>query len=183
MLLFLSRSVRKIDRSVLGSPRVVLGSDRYGDVSTSGCQSIPLPIAHPQSRVGVCRVQVQRSMRHYVSRLKVGVILRQPCGSSSSAARRDGPADALRLAARILRLGTDQCIVQTLVVALAMVMRHEFSSRFPHRALAEQDHPLQTRFLDRPYKPFRVRVQNWDCAVEASPRQHPLLPAGSGTRP
>src|SRR5215470_602585 len=35
-------------------------------------------------------------------------------------------------AARMLRLGTDQCIVQSLVVALAMVMRHEFSSRFPH---------------------------------------------------
>src|SRR6516225_5803582 len=62
-------------------------------------------------------------------------------------------------AARMLRLETDQCIVQTLVVALAMVMRHEFSSRFPHRALAKQDHPLQTRFLDRAYKPFRVRVQ------------------------
>ena len=62
-------------------------------------------------------------------------------------------------AARMLRLGTDQRIVQPLVVALAMVMRHEFSSRFPHRALTEQDHPLQTRFLDRPYKPFRVRVQ------------------------
>jgi len=30
-------------------------------------------------------------------------------------------------AARTLRLGTDQRILQTLVVALAMVMRHEFS--------------------------------------------------------
>src|ERR1700720_3955451 len=63
------------------------------------------------------------------------------------------------LGARTLRLGTDQCIGQTLVVALAMVMRHEFSTRFPHRALAEQDHPLQAGFLDRPYKPFRVGVQ------------------------
>jgi hypothetical protein len=53
---------------------------------------------------------------------------------------------------RMLRLGTDQCIVQTLVVALAMVMRHQFSSRFPHRALPEQDHPLQTRLLNRPYR-------------------------------
>jgi hypothetical protein len=87
------------------------------------------------------------------------VILRQPCGSSSSAARRDVPADALRRGARMLRLGTDQCIGQTLVVALAMVMRHEFSTRFPHRALAEQDHPLQAGFLDRPYKPFRLGVQ------------------------
>ena len=38
-------------------------------------------------------------------------------------------------------------------------MRDEFSSRFPHRPLAEQDHPLQAGFLDRAYKPFSVRVQ------------------------
>ena len=38
-------------------------------------------------------------------------------------------------------------------------MRDEFGRRFPHRPLAEQDHPLQTRCLDRSYKPFRVRVQ------------------------
>jgi len=37
-------------------------------------------------------------------------------------------------------------------------MRDEFSSRFPHRPLAEQDHPLQAGFLDRSYKPFRERV-------------------------
>ena len=40
-----------------------------------------------------------------------------------------------------------------------MVMRDEFSSRFPHCALAEQDHARQTGLLDRAYKPFRVRVQ------------------------
>lgn len=62
-------------------------------------------------------------------------------------------------AAGMLRLGTDQCIGQTLVVALVVVMRHEFSSRFPHRALAEQDHPLQAGFFDRPYKPFCIGVQ------------------------
>ena len=53
---------------------------------------------------------------------------------------------------------TDQCIVQTLVVALAMIMRDEFGSRFPHPGLAEQDHPLQAGFLDGPYKPFGVGV-------------------------
>jgi hypothetical protein len=47
-------------------------------------------------------------------------------------------------AARMLRLGTDPCIGQTLVVALATVMRREFSRRILHRALAEQDHPLRT---------------------------------------
>src|SRR5215469_738541 len=54
---------------------------------------------------------------------------------------------------------TDQCIVQTLVVALAMIMRDEFGSRFPHPGLAEQDHPLQAGFLDGPYKPLGVGVQ------------------------
>jgi hypothetical protein len=45
-----------------------------------------------------------------------------------------------------------------LVVALGLVMREEFGSRFPHRALAEQDHPLQAGLLDSPYKPFGVGV-------------------------
>ena len=33
----------------------------------------------------------------HVSRSEVGVVLRQPCGNSSSAARRDVPADAVFL--------------------------------------------------------------------------------------
>jgi hypothetical protein len=40
--------------------------------------------------------------------------------------------------ARMLRLGTDQCIVQTVMVVLAMVMPDETSSRFPHRPFAVQ---------------------------------------------
>src|SRR5215469_16894676 len=46
----LPRSVRKIDRSVLRT-RVVLQSGRYGDVSISGCRSIPRSIFHQQSRL------------------------------------------------------------------------------------------------------------------------------------
>ena len=38
------------------------------------------------------------------------------------------PSMHFAFTARTLRLGTDQCIVQTLVVALAMVLRDEFSS-------------------------------------------------------
>ena len=53
---------------------------------------------------------------------------------------------------------TDQCILQTLVVALGMIMRDEFGNRFPHRPFAEQDHPLQAGFLDGPYEPFGVGV-------------------------
>ena len=44
-----------------------------------------------------------------------------------------------------------QCILQTLGVALGMIMRDEFGSGFPHRTFAEQDHPLQAGFLDGPY--------------------------------
>jgi hypothetical protein len=72
-------------------------SNRYGDISISGCRSIPGPIVHQQSRLECSEFQAQRSMRHHVSRSKVELILRQPCGRSSSAARRDVPADALRL--------------------------------------------------------------------------------------
>ena len=38
-------------------------------------------------------------------------------------------------------------------------MRDELGSRFAHRTLAEQDHPLQTRFLDRPHKPFSLGIR------------------------
>ena len=90
--------------------------------------------------------------------VKVGLILRQPCGSNSSNARRDARAAGFVLQRPHASVGTDQCIVQTLVVAFAMVMRNELGCRFPHRPLAEQNHPLQARFLDRPYKPFGVGV-------------------------
>src|ERR1700733_4170986 len=88
-----------------------------------------------------------------------GWILTQPGGSSSSAARRDVLADALRLRRQYAQARDSSVHWPTLVVALAVVMRHEFSSRFPHRALAEQDHPLQAGFFDRPYKPFCIGVQ------------------------
>ena len=40
-------------------------------------------------------------------------------------------------AASMLTLGTDQCIGQSLVVTLPMVMRHEFSSCFSHQRAAK----------------------------------------------
>ena len=54
---------------------------------------------------------------------------------------------------------TDQCLLQTWVVALGMIMRDEFGSRFPHRPFAEPDHPLPAGFLDGPYQPLGVGVQ------------------------
>jgi hypothetical protein len=78
-------------------PKWSVQSDRYGDVSISGCRSIPRWIVHQQSRPACSEFRCNGSIGHHVSRSKVGVILRQLCGSSSSAARRDVPADALRL--------------------------------------------------------------------------------------
>src|SRR6516164_11008083 len=98
-------------------------------------------------------------MGHHVSRSKVGVFSGSMAVVVVQEPAETFPPMHFAFVACMLRLGTDPCIVQTLVVALAMVMRHEFSSRFPHRPLAEQDHPLQTRFLDRAYKPFSMRVQ------------------------
>jgi hypothetical protein len=71
-------------------------SNRYGDLSISGCRSIPRSIVHQQSRLECSEFRCKPSMGHHISRSKVGVF-RRPCGSSSSGARRDVPADALRL--------------------------------------------------------------------------------------
>jgi hypothetical protein len=79
---------------------------------------------------------------------------------------------------RMPSVRTDQIDVQTLVMALTMVMRHEFGSRFPHRPLTEQDHPRRIPFSC--IQSVQRARSNWDCAVEASLRQHLLGPAASG---
>ena len=52
----------------------------------------------------------------------------------------------------------DQPIAKPLMVPLAMVVRHEFADGLPQRAFSEQNHPVQTRFLDGSNEAFRVRV-------------------------
>jgi len=92
-------------------------SNRYGDLSISGCRSIPRSIVHQQSRLECSEFRCKPSMGHHISR-------------SIPVKGRSGPAETFppmhfAFVACMLRLGTDQCIVQTLVVALAVVMRHE----------------------------------------------------------
>ena len=60
--------------------------------------SINSPLDSPpqQSRLECSEFRYDGAWGHDGSRSKLGVILRQPCGGSSSAARRDVPADALR---------------------------------------------------------------------------------------
>ena len=53
------------------------------------------------------------------------------------------------LADRII--GLDDLVVEPLMFALGMKMGHEVCHRVPEHLLAEEDHPVQTLFLDRPY--------------------------------
>jgi hypothetical protein len=41
----------------------------------------------------------------------------------------------------------NQPVAKTLVVSLAMIMRHEFVDRLSQRTLSEQDHPVQAGFF------------------------------------
>jgi hypothetical protein len=55
-LIYGPRSVRKIDRSVLGGPKVLRASDRSCDVSMFGCRSIPRLDSPPAVPSGLQRV-------------------------------------------------------------------------------------------------------------------------------
>ena len=53
----------------------------------------------------------------------------------------------------------DEPIVQTLVVALVMIVQHKLVDGLAHGAFAEQNHSFQARFLDGPHKALRVGIQ------------------------
>jgi len=53
----------------------------------------------------------------------------------------------------------NQPVAETLVVSLAMIMRDKLTNPCPQGALAEEDHALQTGFLDAAHKPLGVGVQ------------------------
>src|SRR5262249_57014663 len=53
----------------------------------------------------------------------------------------------------------DEPIVQTLVVALVMVVHHKLVDGLPHGALAEQNHSFQARLLDGSHKALRVGIE------------------------
>ena len=59
--------------------------------------------------------------------------------------------------------GVDLCwnneaIAQTLMVALQMVMRNEFSNGISQRIFTKQDHPVQTAFFDGTDESFRIGI-------------------------
>src|SRR5215471_8121632 len=53
----------------------------------------------------------------------------------------------------------DQPVAQSLVVALPVIMLHEFLDGLPQGAFSKQDDPLQARFLDGSDEAFRVGIQ------------------------
>src|SRR6516165_11907972 len=53
----------------------------------------------------------------------------------------------------------DEPIVQTLVVALPVIMLHEFLDGLPQGSFSAQDDPLEARFLDGSDEAFRIGIQ------------------------
>jgi len=60
---------------------------------------------------------------------------------------------------QVLRLGVNQSICQTLVIALGVIVDGEIPDGYSQRLLSKQNHPLQTGFLYRPYEPLGKRIQ------------------------
>src|SRR5215831_13388987 len=53
----------------------------------------------------------------------------------------------------------NQPVAQSLVVALPVIMVHEFPDGLPQGSFSKQDDPLQARFLDSSDEAFRVGVE------------------------
>src|SRR5215470_19758917 len=52
----------------------------------------------------------------------------------------------------------DEPVAQSLVVALPVIMLHEFLDGLPQGSFSEQDDPLEARFLDGSDEAFRVGI-------------------------
>jgi hypothetical protein len=81
------------------------------------------------------------------------------------------------VARRLGRSRRDQLIVQALMVALMMIVLDEFVDSSPERPFTDENHPVQTGFLDRPDEPLRERVE-----IRRTGRQADHLHAGGGER-
>lgn len=52
-----------------------------------------------------------------------------------------------------------QAVFEPLMITLVMVVGHKLCDRVPKRCLSEEDHPIQTFFLDGTDKSLRERIQ------------------------
>jgi hypothetical protein len=98
---------------------------------------------------------------------------RSPAGTSESIATNSScrsvvivqhAAKALALphskgVSQVLRLGINQTICQTLVIALGMIVSNKALNSRSQRLLSKQNHPLQAGFLDGPYESFSICIQ------------------------
>jgi hypothetical protein len=50
--------------------------------------------------------------------------------------------------------GDDQLIIQALMISLSVIMGNVFVNGYPQRLFTEENHSLQTFFLDRPHEAF-----------------------------
>src|SRR4030095_2551167 len=64
---------------------------------------------------------------------------------------------------------------QALMVAFMMIVLNEFGDSSPERPFTDENHAVETGFLDRPDEPLRERVE-----VGGTGRQADHLHAGSG---
>src|SRR5712691_13099085 len=72
----------------------------------------------------------------------------------------------------------DQLIAQALMVAFAMIVLDELPDGSPERPFTDENHPIQTGFLDRPYEALRVCVE-----IRGTGRQADHLNACGGECP
>ena len=69
------------------------------------------------------------------------------------------PALDLSRASEVAGLWTDESVLQSLMIALAVIMSNEVLNAFPQGLLAEEDHAIQTGILDAAHKSLRVGVR------------------------
>jgi hypothetical protein len=58
----------------------------------------------------------------------------------------------------MILLWDDQLVAESLMVPLAMIVRHKLIDDVAQTSLAEENHPIETLFADRPYEPLRVGI-------------------------
>src|SRR5438067_5773293 len=58
----------------------------------------------------------------------------------------------------MITLWRDQVIAKSLMVSLAVIVRHKLVDDMAQTSLAEENHPIETLFADRAHEPLRVGI-------------------------
>src|SRR5919197_1739574 len=65
------------------------------------------------------------------------------------------------------RLGGNQLIIQSLMVALLVIMRQRVMHRITQRVFTEEDHPSQHFLFDRAHESLTMGIQVWTLRWQA----------------